>query len=163
MEKPSTKRTIRDSSLHQSREECSHHHGRTGQKYCSLSQEYSEGNHDGYSRIEYISRGQSFKSCYYQGSPAASASLDGEDIMNDSEARQLIISPVITEKGTVLQEANNQYLFRVDVRANKIRIAAAIAKIFKVEVTGVRTLTVHGKIRESAGPEGRSRAGRRQS
>ena len=76
--------------------------------------------------------------------------------MNDSEARQLIISPVITEKGTVLQEANNQYLFRVDVRANKIRIAAAIAKIFKVEVTGVRTLTVHGKIRRIGRTQGRS-------
>ena len=75
--------------------------------------------------------------------------------MRDSEARQLIISPVITEKGTVLQEANNQYLFRVDVRANKIRIAAAIAKIFKVEVTGVRTLTVHGKIRRIGRTQGR--------
>jgi large subunit ribosomal protein L23 len=75
--------------------------------------------------------------------------------MNDSEARQLIISPVITEKGTVLQEANNQYLFRVDVRANKIRIAAAIARIFKVEVTGVRTLTVHGKMRRIGRAQGR--------
>ncbi len=75
--------------------------------------------------------------------------------MNDSEARQLIIGPVITEKGTVLQEANNQYLFRVDVRANKIRIAAAIAKIFKVEVTGVRTLTVHGKMRRIGRAQGR--------
>jgi len=75
--------------------------------------------------------------------------------MNDSEARQLIIGPVITEKGTVLQEANNQYLFRVDVRANKIRIAAAIARIFKVEVTGVRTLTVHGKMRRIGRAQGR--------
>ena len=75
--------------------------------------------------------------------------------MNDSEARQLIISPVVTEKGTVLQEANNQYLFRVDVRANKIRIAAAIARIFKVEVTGVRTLTVHGKMRRIGRAQGR--------
>ena len=75
--------------------------------------------------------------------------------MRDSEARQLIISPVITEKGTILQEANNQYLFRVDIRANKIQIAAAIAKIFKVEVTGVRTLTVHGKIRRIGRTQGR--------
>jgi len=75
--------------------------------------------------------------------------------MRDSEARQLIISPVITEKGTVLQEANNQYLFRVDVQANKIQIAAAIAQIFKVEVTGVRTLTVHGKIRRIGRTQGR--------
>ncbi len=75
--------------------------------------------------------------------------------MRDSEARQLITSPVITEKGTILQEANNQYLFRVDIRANKIQIAAAIAKIFKVEVTGVRTLTVHGKMRRIGRTQGR--------
>ncbi len=75
--------------------------------------------------------------------------------MRDSEARQLITSPVITEKGTILQEANNQYLFRVDIRANKIQIAAAIAQIFKVEVTGVRTLTVHGKMRRIGRTQGR--------
>ena len=75
--------------------------------------------------------------------------------MRDSEARQLIISPVITEKGTVLQEKSNQYLFRVAPRANKIQIADAISTIFKVEVTGVRTLTVHGKIRRIGRTQGR--------
>ncbi|MFH1038671.1 MAG: 50S ribosomal protein L23 [PVC group bacterium] len=75
--------------------------------------------------------------------------------MNESEARQLIISPVVTEKGTVLQEKNNQYLFRVHPRANKIQIRAAIRKIFNVKVSEVRTLTVHGKIRRVGKTEGR--------
>ncbi|MEA1926960.1 MAG: 50S ribosomal protein L23 [Candidatus Auribacterota bacterium] len=75
--------------------------------------------------------------------------------MNASEARQIIISPVITEKGTVLQEKNNQYLFRISSRANKIQVRAAIEKIFGVKVTVVRTITVHGKIRRVGRTQGR--------
>ncbi len=75
--------------------------------------------------------------------------------MNENEARQLIISPVITEKGTVLQEKNNQYLFRVHPRANKIQIRSAIKKIFSVNVIEVRTITVHGKMRRIGRAEGR--------
>ena len=75
--------------------------------------------------------------------------------MKESEARQLIISPVITEKGTVLQEKNNQYLFRVAPRANKIRIREAIRMIFNVDVTEVRTITVHGKMRRVGRARGR--------
>lgn len=75
--------------------------------------------------------------------------------MNESEARQLIISPVITEKGTALQEESNQYLFRVARQANKIQIRQAIRKIFNVDVTGVRTITVHGKMRKVGRARGR--------
>jgi large subunit ribosomal protein L23 len=75
--------------------------------------------------------------------------------MNESEARQLIISPVITEKGTVLQEKNNQYLFRVARQANKIQIRQAIRKLFNVDVAGVRTITVHGKMRRVGRTQGR--------
>ena len=75
--------------------------------------------------------------------------------MNESEARQLILSPVITEKGTVLQEKNNQYLFRVARPANKIQIRQAIRKIFNVDVIGVRTITVHGKLRTVGRSRGR--------
>lgn len=75
--------------------------------------------------------------------------------MKESEARRLLINPVVTEKGTVLQDANNQYLFRVDSRANKIQIAEAVNKIFKVKVIGVRTITVHGKMRRIGRTQGR--------
>ena len=37
--------------------------------------------------------------------------------MNEEQARKLIRASVITEKGTILEEANNQYLFKVDRRA----------------------------------------------
>jgi large subunit ribosomal protein L23 len=75
--------------------------------------------------------------------------------VNESQARELLIAPVITEKGTVLQEKNNQYLFRVSPRANKIQIREAVEKIFKVTVTSVRTVTVHGKMRRMGRAQGR--------
>ena len=75
--------------------------------------------------------------------------------MNEAEARKLIRSSVITEKGTLLQEKNNQYLFRVDPRANKIQIKAAIEKLFQVGVESVRTITVHGKKRRTGRTVGR--------
>jgi len=75
--------------------------------------------------------------------------------VNESQARELLIAPVITEKGTVLQEKNNQYLFRVAPRANKIQVREAVEKIFKVQVTGVRTVTVHGKMRRLGRAQGR--------
>jgi len=75
--------------------------------------------------------------------------------VNESEARQLLIAPVITEKGTVLQEKHNQYLFRVAPRANKIQVREAVEKLFKVHVTGIRTVTVHGKMRRMGRNQGR--------
>ena len=54
---------------------------------------------------------------------------------------------MITEKGTSLQEKNNQYFFRVDPRSNKIQVKTAVEKVFKVTVTGVRMMKVKGKKR----------------
>lgn len=67
--------------------------------------------------------------------------------MKEGEARQLIVNPLITEKGTGLQEKHNQYLFRVSSRANKLQVKQAIEKIFGVKVKEVRTCWVHGKLR----------------
>ena len=51
----------------------------------------------------------------------------------------------ITEKATALTEKRNTYVMEVDRRANKIEIARAVEKIFRVNVLGVNTLNVHGK------------------
>lgn len=67
--------------------------------------------------------------------------------MREEEARQVVITPVITEKGTLLQERYNQYLFRVARRANRIQVRQAVEKIFKVKVEGVRMIIVKGKQR----------------
>ncbi len=60
-------------------------------------------------------------------------------------ASQVIQKPLLTEKGTRLKEEANQYLFRVDKRANKVEIKRAIEELFKVTVVDVRTLPVRGK------------------
>ncbi|MBS3969092.1 MAG: 50S ribosomal protein L23 [Clostridia bacterium] len=58
----------------------------------------------------------------------------------------IIIKPVISEKTTDLM-AENKYTFIVDNKANKVEIANAVEKIFKVTVEKVNTLKVKGKNR----------------
>lgn len=59
----------------------------------------------------------------------------------------IIISPLITEKGTRLKEKSNQYVFAVDRDTNKIEVRKAIETKFKVKVTKVRMMRVPGKQR----------------
>ena len=52
---------------------------------------------------------------------------------------------MLTEKGTTLRETQNQYLFEVDRRANKIQIRQAVDEIFEVTVVKVNTMNRPGK------------------
>ncbi len=54
---------------------------------------------------------------------------------------------ILTEKGNTLREQNNQYLFEVDRRANKIEIKQAVETLFEVKVLDVRTMVMRGKMR----------------
>lgn len=65
-----------------------------------------------------------------------------------------ILSPVITEKATVLSE-QNKVVFRVAMDASKDEIAAAIEELFKVTVTKVNTLITKGKTKRFRGIKGR--------
>jgi len=51
----------------------------------------------------------------------------------------------LTEKATVLDEKNNEFVFKVDPRANKLEIKEAVEKLFGKTVTGVRTMNYDGK------------------
>ncbi len=51
----------------------------------------------------------------------------------------------LTEKASMLQEQNNEYVFKVDRKSNKLQIKEAIQKHFGVTVTQVRTANCHGK------------------
>jgi large subunit ribosomal protein L23 len=62
----------------------------------------------------------------------------------------VILSPVITEKSTLLTEVN-QVVFRVAADATKPAIAKAVADLFKVKVKGVNTVTVKGKTKAARG------------
>jgi large subunit ribosomal protein L23 len=60
----------------------------------------------------------------------------------------VVRQPLITEKSTLIREADGTYCFKVDVHANKLEIARAVEKLFekdKVKVASVRTARVTGK------------------
>ncbi len=59
---------------------------------------------------------------------------------------EVLRRPLITEKATMLQEAD-KYVFAVAGRANKVQIKEAVEKAFKVKVAQVNVLTVPGKVR----------------
>jgi len=60
------------------------------------------------------------------------------------KAYDVILSPVITEKSTLVSEAN-QVIFKVSPKATKTDIKAAVEGLFKVKVKAVNTLVRKGK------------------
>ena len=64
-----------------------------------------------------------------------------------TDVRQIIQSPVITEKSTIERELENIVTFRVSPRANKQEIKRAVEQLFSVSVLDVRTSRVRGKSR----------------
>ena len=72
------------------------------------------------------------------------------------DARQIIISPVISEQ-SFDQTEDGVYTFEVAKQANKIQIADAVEKIFDVTVTKVNTLNVKPKMKRVRYKEGATR------
>ena len=67
----------------------------------------------------------------------------------------VVQGPVITEKGTLVNEQGNQVVFRVHREANKVEIRQAIETLFKVKVEKVRTSRQLGKMRRIGRHQGR--------
>ncbi len=61
-----------------------------------------------------------------------------------SKHHNILRSPSITEKNTVLRE-ENKYVFEVAVNANKKEIKDAVESVFDVKVENVNTMVVKGK------------------
>ncbi len=57
---------------------------------------------------------------------------------------EILRTPLITEKGTVLKE-QSKYLFEVAPGANKKQVQDAVEHNFKVKVSAVNIITVPGK------------------
>ena len=66
---------------------------------------------------------------------------------------QIIRNPVITEKATMLSE-HGQFVFRVETKATKPEIKAAIEGLFGVTVVSVNTLVQKGKNKRFKGRPG---------
>ena len=71
------------------------------------------------------------------------------------DPHRTIVAPVVTEKSSAAYAARKEYAFRVHPDATKPQIRAAIESLFKVSVTGVRTLVVRAKRRTLGRHSGR--------
>ncbi len=58
---------------------------------------------------------------------------------------QTIKTIQLSEKATLLNELNNEYVFKVDRRANKLEIREAVERLFGKKVAAVRTCNYAGK------------------
>lgn len=67
----------------------------------------------------------------------------------------IIYQAIISEKGTILKDNENRYLFKVHLQANKIEIKKAIESAFDVKVINVKTINMKGKSKKLGRFEGR--------
>lgn len=85
--------------------------------------------------------------------------------MNKRGVWDILKSPVVTEKSVILKEdstdedsgrkAGQVLTFKVDKKATKPDIRAAVEEIFNVKVAAVRTVQYDGKIKRRGRIEGR--------
>ena len=73
------------------------------------------------------------------------------------EPHQIILAPMVTEKGThqSTSEHHNAYSFVVNLWANKTQIKHAVQELFNVRVLSVRTALRLGKVRKYRYKEGK--------
>ena len=57
----------------------------------------------------------------------------------------IILRPILSEKGSMLGEALNKYVFQVEKQCNKLEIKEAIEEKFKVKIKKVATMNLKGK------------------
>jgi large subunit ribosomal protein L23 len=70
-------------------------------------------------------------------------------------AEQVVIAPLVTEKGTIVGEKGNQVVFRIRPNASKDQVRNVIEDLFKVTVVKVRTANFLGKERRRGRTIGR--------
>ncbi len=74
--------------------------------------------------------------------------------MNPEKVYDVIVSPAITEKSTMMSE-NNQVMFNVARSASKPKIKKAVETLFDVKVKSVNTLVRKGKVKRFRGVHGK--------
>ena len=76
--------------------------------------------------------------------------------MTDLRHYDVIVSPAITEKSTLVSD-NNQVVFNVAKTATKPEIKAAVEALFGVKVAAVNTLLRKGKTKRFKGLVGKQK------
>ncbi|MGO4884819.1 MAG: 50S ribosomal protein L23 [Bryobacteraceae bacterium] len=59
----------------------------------------------------------------------------------------VLVRPVVTEKGVTAKDEHATLVFQVARGANKTEVKQAVEKMFKVKVAEVRTSNIEGKMR----------------
>ena len=74
------------------------------------------------------------------------------------EPYQVILRPLVTEKGMHRSTRNNQYSFEVNTKATKDDVRRAIEDLFNVKVDKVRTQNRRGKHRRHRFKQGMTKS-----
>ena len=74
-----------------------------------------------------------------------------------NEIYEILVRPLVTEKGTFQAEALNAYAFEVAPHANKAQVRQAVERIYGVRVREVRTSNRKGKPRRTRFVRGTTR------
>ena len=75
--------------------------------------------------------------------------------MNKERLMQILRSPVVSEKSTVVADQNRQFVFQVAPDSTKPEIRKAVELMFDVEVESVRVVNIKGKAKRSGRVLGR--------
>lgn len=75
--------------------------------------------------------------------------------MNQERMHQILVSPHVSEKGSLLADESNQHVFKVLSTATKTEVKQAVEGMFKVKVEKVRILNVKGKTKRFGGRLGK--------
>ena len=75
-----------------------------------------------------------------------------------SNARDISVRPIITEKTMQLMDSANTITFEVAKGSNKTEIKMAIEEIFNVKVDSVNTVNVHPKTKRMGRYVGKTKA-----
>jgi large subunit ribosomal protein L23 len=75
--------------------------------------------------------------------------------MNQERMYQILLSPHVSEKGTLLADEHKQHVFKVLPTATKAEVKEAVENVFKVKVEKVRIMNVKGKAKRFGGRIGK--------
>lgn len=75
--------------------------------------------------------------------------------MNQERILQVLLAPHISEKSTLVADANGQHVFKVLPSATKTEIKQAVEQLFEVKVAQVRVVNVKGKTKRFGQREGK--------
>jgi large subunit ribosomal protein L23 len=75
--------------------------------------------------------------------------------MSQERILQVLLAPHISEKSTLVADANRQHVFKVLPNASKTEIKQAVEQLFEVKVAQVRVVNVKGKTKRFGQRDGK--------